>query len=49
MRIDDRKVNGRISIDATDIVEGFNIAILENDPSRVMQRPRPTSHLTSEH
>lgn len=36
MRIDDRKVNGRISIDATDIVEGFNIAILENDPKWVV-------------
>lgn len=36
MRIDDRKVNGRLSIDATDIVEGSNIAILENDPKWVV-------------
>lgn len=32
MRIDNRKVNGRIMIDASDVVNGFTIVIAENGP-----------------
>ena len=31
MRIDDRKVNGRITIDAIDVVNGFTIAMIEDE------------------
>ena len=32
MRIDDRKVNGRIMVDASDVVNGFTIVIIEDEP-----------------
>lgn len=32
MRIGNRKVNGRIMIDATDVVNGFTIVIVEDEP-----------------
>lgn len=32
MRIDDRKVNGQITIDARDVVNGFTIVIMEDGP-----------------
>lgn len=32
MRIDDRKVKGRIMIDASDVVNGFTIVIVEDKP-----------------
>lgn len=32
MKIDDRKVNGQITIDARDVVNGFTIAIVEDVP-----------------
>ena len=32
MRIDNRKVNGRLMVDAIDVVNSFTIALLENEP-----------------
>lgn len=32
MRIDNRKVNGRIMVDASDVVNGFTIVIIEDEP-----------------
>lgn len=40
MRIDDRKVNGSITICDTDIVAGFNIRIVGGVPKFVFLEPR---------
>lgn len=40
MRIDDRKVNGSITIDNTDLVAVFNIIIVQNEPRWVFGTTR---------